>query len=309
MPGFFYKQSPYNPASDWRTYFAQGIENMIGGLMQGQERKLQGQDIQNISDYIRKMQTSPGAMPTPSGTTTMADLQNLGQFVTGAKAPELPIARTNIGQQLITSLLMGQMQTPLQKAQTEHYQIRTEDLKQQPKSKIQELIKEGYTPQEAKHIRDIFHGLKPRASATKSLAQKSLPEQLSFWQTVYNKSLDPEWGGMKPTADMDDVRYIARQNIDRITGAMRAETEVFTQPQQDNVTGSAPPITDEQLLSNIAKMKVGDKFISPQQNRDIIRKYPTLAKYLPQLSLEEQQEVLGAINDGMTEEEILKFFK
>jgi len=128
MPGFFYKQSPYNPDSDWRTYFAQGIANMIGGLMQGQERKLQGQDIQNINQY----QTNMGMAGQAAEASGLPDIPNWP----GAR-PQLPIAKTDIGQQLITSLLMGQLQTPIQKAQAEKYRA---EAKVADRGKLEKLI-------------------------------------------------------------------------------------------------------------------------------------------------------------------------
>ena len=99
---------------------------------------------------------------------------------------------------------------------------------------------------------DIFHGLKPRASATKSLDQKSLPEQLSFWQTVYNKTLDPEWGGTRPTEDMDAARELAKQNIDRITAGMRQSTQT-----NKNLPGFEKSGLDADLENAISAVKRG----------------------------------------------------
>ncbi len=113
----------------------------------------------------------------------------------------------------------------VQRAHADYFRAGAEERRTPEKTRILKLIEEGYNPIEAKHILDIFHGLKPRASAAKSLEDKSLPEQLSFWQTVYNKTLDPEWGTIGPTKDMDAARDVAKQNIDRITAEMRQSVQ------------------------------------------------------------------------------------
>lgn len=296
MPGFFYKQSPYNPASDWRTYFAQGIENMIGGLMQGQERKIQGQDIQNIVNYMQGMQTSPGAMPTPSGTTTMADLQNLGQFVTGAKAPELPIARTNIGQQLITSLLMGQMQTPIKKAQTEYYQARAKAVGKvkATKDEIEYWIDKGYSTEDAqKNARlaaEISAGIKPRASSAKHYENMSPAEKMKFLQTLKRSAEGPYYqtmGGQEEPLNPAVAEW-AQKELDKLP--------MF---QEQAITQSE---TTGQLETGAQRETAGVEStdIRMQSAPDV-----ALDPYWGQLDDATKRQILAAIDNGYSIEEII----
>jgi len=177
-----------------------------------------GQDIQNLQNYYGRRQLAPQTQ-LPLG------LQG-PQFSAGQV--QMPQMLSPMGQQMMANHLMQNLQNPFAipqaQANLRYTKARTKALKQ-GRNRIRELVNEGYTPTDAKKIMDIFHGLKPRASAVRALEQKSLPEQLTFWQTVYNKTLDPEWGGTRPTEDMDAARDLAKQNIDRITKGMRQSTQ------------------------------------------------------------------------------------
>jgi len=330
---------PYNPATDRWAYVAQGLQNMLGPMLQREQQRIEQQKMQQdlgaMLQYAQQMQQQPGAMPT-------GGVGALGQFVTQAKAPQFPTLRTPQMQQAAASGIMGRMfpapMTPLQASQIRVNLARAEALTTD-KSKTAELMREGYTQGEAKHILDIFHGLQPRASAGTKLENKSLPEQLSFWQTVYNKTLDPVWGYQQPTADMEAARGLAKQNIDRIIKSMRTERGLPTtmtppsepwqlqgMPTPEMLAGTLPGgyipekparelppaeqrLTEAQIVTKISKMKFDNKFISASKANEIVRKYPTLSQYLLQLNPEEQEEVFSAITAGMTEQEILKFFK
>jgi len=205
---------PYNPQLDPLGYaLGQGLSQ---GIMGNIQNKQFGQDVQNIQQYVRNMQVAQQA----------ADITGGGHWP--GSQPSFPNLLSPMGQNIMGDYLMQQMLNPFAtqqaKADLRYTRARTKAIKR-GRNRIKELVDEGYTPAEAKNILDISHGLKPRASAVRALEQKSLPEQLSFWQTVYNKTLDPEWGSMRPTEDMGAARELAKQNLERITAEMRQPTQ------------------------------------------------------------------------------------
>ena len=197
---------PYDPRTDPRALFAQGVQNAVAGMIEANQAKIEGREISRLTDALPenhplRVALAQGSIRSPALRRVM--LGGLGQSMLNPFATQQ--ARANL----------------------RYTKARTKAFKR-GKNTIKGLIKEGYTADEAKHIRDISHGLKPRASATRSLEKKPLAEQLSFWQTVYNKTLDPEWGSMSPTEDMDAARELAKQNMDRITTEMRQSTQTDT---------------------------------------------------------------------------------
>lgn len=70
-------------------------------------------------------------------------------------------------------------------------------------TEIQKLRNEGYSPEEARMIRDISHGLKPRASSRKHYDNMSDVEKLNFLSTLKQRAegqyfgIDPELGGLR----------------------------------------------------------------------------------------------------------------
>lgn len=86
---------PYDPQSDWRAYFAKGIENMLSGLTQQMQQKRE-----------------------------VGDVRDVGQFMQGGG--NIPSPTTGPGMQLLSRILQGQIQTPLKQAQTDYYKARTE---------------------------------------------------------------------------------------------------------------------------------------------------------------------------------------
>jgi hypothetical protein len=143
----------YVPYTDPNKEFKESLLMIAQILGQKRQRKQEGLDIRDIVNYTKEMQTSPGQMPTPNGMTTMTDLQNLGQWITQAKAPQFPMPRTEYGQNLAQTLLMGQMQTPLQRAQTEYYGART-------KAVGEEKPKKPPTPLRPSMIKSYNEGMK-----------------------------------------------------------------------------------------------------------------------------------------------------
>jgi len=196
---------PYNQATDPRALFAQGIQNLVAGLVEANQAKIEGREIQRLTSALPENHPLRVALSQPIRSPA------LRQAMIGG-----------LGQSLLDPFAMPQAEANLR-----YTKARTKALKQ-GSNRIKELVNEGYSPTEAKNILDISHGLKPRASVSKSLEQKPLAEQLSFWQTVYNKTLDPEWGSMRPTEDMGAARELAKQNMERITTKMRQSTQTDT---------------------------------------------------------------------------------
>jgi len=104
---------PYNQQADPMYYWSQFANNLIGGLMQQQQKKNIGQDVQSILGYNQQMQQQPGPMPT-------GDIGALGQWATQAKAPQMPQMQSPMGNQMMLQGLLGgltQSQSPLQQMQ------------------------------------------------------------------------------------------------------------------------------------------------------------------------------------------------
>jgi len=200
------KHIPYNPATDPRQYIAQGFSNFTGGLNQQLDRRRFGEALKGIDPK--------------------ADLfQTISRILTGGATPQ-------------QAMDVGRMR------QKEQYYQR------QGRSKYQqfrdEFLDAGFDPKTtSQYARDallISVGKKPRASSVKALGQKPLPEQLSFWQTVYNKTLDPEWGGIRPTTDMDASRELAKGKLDLITRTMRQSIQLETGDMQADLRNAMSAI-------------------------------------------------------------------
>ena len=67
-------------------------------------------------------------------------------------------------------------------------------LKPQPRTEIQKLTDEDYTPEEAKMIRDISHGLKPRASVRQTYDNMTEIEKLD-WLTKLKQRAEGQYYG------------------------------------------------------------------------------------------------------------------
>lgn len=75
-------------------------------------------------------------------------------------------------------------------------------LKPQPRTEIQKLTGEGYTPDEAKMIRDISHGLKPRASTRQTYDNMIEIEKLDFLSKVKQRAEGQYYGVLRGEAEM-----------------------------------------------------------------------------------------------------------
>lgn len=73
-----YMHIPYNPANDPKALFAQGIQNMISGILYGQQRKRQ-----------------------------IGDIRDVGQYIAGGFEGETPSPITQFGQELLSRALLG----------------------------------------------------------------------------------------------------------------------------------------------------------------------------------------------------------
>lgn len=74
--------------------------------------------------------------------------------------------------------------------------------KPQPRTEIQKLTAEGYTPQEAKMIRDISHGLEPRASTRQTYENMTEIEKLDFLSKVKQRAEGQYYGVLRGEAEM-----------------------------------------------------------------------------------------------------------
>lgn len=84
-------------------------------------------------------------------------------------------------------------------AQSQYYQAAA---KTKSETKIGELLREGYSLDQARLIRDISHGLKPRASARKKYENMDDVEKMNFLSTLKQRAegqyYGVEGGNMEP---------------------------------------------------------------------------------------------------------------
>lgn len=72
--------------------------------------------------------------------------------------------------------------------------ITAQALRPRAKTEIQKLTEEGYAPEEAKMIRDISHGLKPRASSRQQYENMTDTEKLDFLSKVKQRAEGQYYG-------------------------------------------------------------------------------------------------------------------
>lgn len=144
----------YNPANDPRQYLAQALQQGITGQLAHRQKQ---QFLKGLSPTLTPMQLFQKALQS-------------GYPVQEA----MGLAR--------------------QTAQTQYYQAGAKARLQPKKTKIQELMAEGYSLKEARMIRDISHGLKPRASNRKQYDNMSDVEKMNFLSTLKQRAEGQYYG-------------------------------------------------------------------------------------------------------------------
>lgn len=150
---------------------------IIQNALQNQQSELLGQDIQNLQQFGQGQEQFAGQGPMlPSVAQSLAQSMGGGQLqapvspVTGQpfiSQPEFPTPQSNLFQQLTAQSLFR----PAPKL-TERQKLRTE----------------GYSDEEIRRIRDIKHGIKPRASSTKTYNSMDLPTKAKYLATERTKA-------------------------------------------------------------------------------------------------------------------------
>jgi hypothetical protein len=183
----------------------------------------------------------------------------------------------------------------------ENMHILNQPGKDQDRYSVPYLVRNlGFTPPEAALVRDIHYGLKPRASATSG----DLLGEYNRWIGILLKSqFDPIWG--EKVEGLQEVAGVAKQRIDEITRQMKEQgipiPETPAQQARSTSTAESAPLS-QQLI------RLGGAEKWPVPAPLLLNKYPKLSTRLPGLSPDERAEVVGAVKDGMTEDEILGFF-
>jgi hypothetical protein len=165
-------------------------------------------------------------------------------------------------------------------------------------TKREQWLREGFSEEEADKAVRIAAKLKPGAR------ESGVLEEIERWGRIRQNAFGP-WGSV-----IDQKSYdTATERIHELQEqALAEQKDLVTEGTTPSETEYKPPTLKEgQLKNKIARMKIDDKMIGSKRASEIVRDYPTLSKYLEQMTLTEQQEVLGSISDGMSEEEILKF--
>lgn len=145
----------------------------------------------------------------------------------------------------------------------------------QPKvTKIQELVSEGYSLSEARMIRDISHGLKPRASARKRYDNMGDVEKLNFLSTLKQRAegqyfgIDPKLGGIAEPRQPKLLKWINKEieKLPMLSEAQPVTTEAPTDVWKKGQIPSQSPIglepiweelTDQEKLTAIEVLASG----------------------------------------------------
>jgi hypothetical protein len=123
----------------------------------------------------------------------------------------------------------------------------------------------------------------------------NVQSDLSRWLGIYrNARYDPTWGQEIP--ELVGVAAAAEKKIGELTARLRSGP-------------GAKPISRGEFIRELRQFKIGDKPITDRVPlATLVTKYPALSLQFPTLSETELDEVLSAIEAGMTEGEILKYF-
>lgn len=91
-------------------------------------------------------------------------------------------------------------------------------LKPQPRTEIQKLTAEGYTPQEAKMIRDISHGIKPRASVRLTYDKMTEIEKLD-WLTKLKQRAEGQYYGTEEKIKVREPKVLdwANKELEKLS--------------------------------------------------------------------------------------------
>ncbi len=156
-------------------------ENLIGGMIQQDERKRAGKQI---TDFARDLGIRLDKTTTP---TSPAAIDLISKALLPALSDRIQGQFDPFGQQAASADLT---------------RARTAGLSIPKPTETQKLRQEGYGPEEIKRIRDIKHGIKPRASSTKTYESMSPTEKAKYLATERAKAEGQYFGieGGNPVA-------------------------------------------------------------------------------------------------------------
>jgi len=210
------------PLIDLRTQAQrQGVTNLqqtsqaIAGILQtlgaAEQVRRERQQLDTITRAIAGGATTIEAINTAVNQAKKPQfgtgIQGILQRISGAFQPspgggiEQSIQQMTIGQRL-KQVLMPKEPFTLRPGQTRFTGAGERLAGLEKPTKIQELVNEGYSREEAQMIRDISHGLKPRASARKKYEGMDDVEKMSFLSTLKQRAegqyYGVEGGNVKP---------------------------------------------------------------------------------------------------------------
>lgn len=232
MPGF-QGTIRYNPMNDPKHFLALALQNLSVGLQKKRgEKRVQG-DIRDLSTYGENMgqfeeyqgrnrSELSGVLSAQPGTR-LPELANVmqgkmdpEQFNTPIpRRPQFPNLQSPGMQEMASSLMLDralpQRMTPYQRATVDATKARTA---RSNRTKTQVLMDEGYTANEAKMIRDIANGVKPRASVRKKYDNMDEVEKLDFLNKLEDRAKGQYYGvteGYEAAVDQKTLKWVTEE--------------------------------------------------------------------------------------------------
>lgn len=128
--------------------------------------------------------------------------------------------------------------------------ITQQAIKPQPKTEIQKLTDEGYTPEESKMIRDISHGLKPRASSRLTYDKRTEIEKLDFLSNLKRRAEGQYFGIESGNVEPRDPKLLdwTLRELNKLPAYRQTEpTEGKPTRQTEPIESEAQPATTDLL--------------------------------------------------------------
>ena len=253
--------------------FGGGLGNLI---RQVQEKKRQEEDMAALQQYQQQQQAQQqqqqglGSMDALSGALGGVLPNNTAgitaDMIRQAPQAQMPQFKSQAFRGAQSQNQMNQIMNPMagqqQAATLDYTRARTEALQTPKPSKIQELIAEGYSPTEARMIRDISHGIKPRASARKQYDNMGDVEKLDFLNNLEKRAKGQYFGvteGFEKAVDQNTLKWVEQE---------KGKLKLFDKPApQTNTQEFGPPVQTPTTQAEFDAIPKGTLFVDTDGKR------------------------------------------
>lgn len=174
------------------------------------------------------------------------------------------------------------------------------------KTKIKELTDEGYSLEEARMIRDISHGLKPRASTRKQYDNMNDVEKMSFLSTLKQRAEGQYYGVEGGNIEPRQPKLLKWVNEE--LGGLSILKSGAPQAPERIIEPKAPPVEDWQLQGMVTpEMRPSPEMgmqSAPDMRLDSI--WADLSTEQKEAVWENEDKVMAALDNGYTIEQVLE---